>query len=188
MLFNSLDRLKRMMVLLIVFLMFTGLTMFVVPTSFFPLMGQLLGFIFLVFAFTSILDFIDSNKALIHYIRLFVGLVLGMTGVLLFSIEGLFLPLLNGLAGTLPILLGGYGLYHALAFARRSGRKRWWIMVILSSLLLVFGTVLFCNPWKGDLRKTLYVIGGTLFYSAVVYAIDLFWIWPFKETDGGDVK
>ena len=97
MLFNSLDRLKRMMVLLIVFLMFTGLTMFVVPTSFFPMMGQLLGFIFLVFAFTSILDFIDSNKALIHYIRLFVGLLLGLFGILLFAVEGFAVSIAPGI-------------------------------------------------------------------------------------------
>ncbi len=186
MLFSSLDRVKRAMVLLIVSLMFTGLTMFVVPTDFVPMMGRLLGFILLIFAFTSILGFIDSKKALIHYIRLFVGLVLGMAGVLLFAVEGLFFPLLNGVVGVMPILLGGYGLYHALTFARRSGRKGWWIMVVLSCLLLAFGTVLFCNPWKADMQKTLYVLGGTLFYSAVVYAIDLFWIWPFKGSDGGD--
>ena len=58
----------------------------------------------------------------------------------------------------------------------------------MNCLLLLFGTILFWNPWKDDPQKVLYVIGGTLFSSAVVYAIDLFWIWPFKETDGGDVK
>ena len=139
MLFNSLDKFKRKMVMLIVLLMFAGLMMFVVPVSYVPLLGKALGFIFLVLSILQVLEFISSNKALIHYIRLFVGLLAGMAGVLLFSADGLFLTLLNWLVGTLPILLGGYGLYHALMYARRSGRSGWWVLVILSCLLLLFG-------------------------------------------------
>ena len=188
MLFNSLDRLKRTMVMSIIFLMFTGLTMFVVPVSFVPILGQGLGFALIVFAILSIVKFIDSNKALIHYIRLFIGLLLGLFGMLLFAVDGLFLALLNWLVGTLPLLLGAYGIYHALAYARRSGRKGWQMLVFLSCLLLLFGTILFWNPWTNDPRKLLYVIGGTLFYSAVVYAVSLLWIWPFRQYDGGELE
>ena len=110
MLFNSLDKFKRQMVMLIVILMFVGLMMFVVPVSYIPLLGKVLGFIFLVLSILRVLDFLNSNKALIHYINLFVGLLFGLAGVLLFSVDGLFLWLLNWLVGTLPILLGAYGL------------------------------------------------------------------------------
>ena len=187
MLFNSLDKFKRKMVMMIILLMFTGLTMFLVPVSFIPMLGRILGFCFLVLSITYILEFTDSNKALIHYIRLFIGLLLGLAGILLFAIDGLFLAVLNWLVGALPILLGGYGLYHALAFARRSGRRGWGIYLFLSCLLLLFGVFLFINPWADDPRKVLYVIGGTLFYSAVVYAVSLLWIWPFRQKDGGDM-
>lgn len=186
MLFNSLDKFKRQMVMLIVILMFVGLMMFVVPVSYIPLLGKVLGFIFLVLSILRVLDFLNSNKALIHYINLFVGLLFGLAGVLLFSVDGLFLWLLNWLVGTLPILLGAYGLYHALMYARRSGRSGWWVLVILSILLLIFGTILFVNPWADNPRKLLYVIGGTLFYSAEVYAISLFWIWPFRSYNGSE--
>ena len=188
MLFNSLDKFKRKMVMLIILLMFAGLMMFVVPVSYIPMVGKLTGFIFLVLSISQVLEFISGNKALIHYIRLFIGLLAGLAGVLLFSVDGLFLWLLNWLVGTLPILLGGYGLYHALMYARRSGRSGWWVLVILSCLLLLFGTILFVNPWADDPRKVLYVIGGTLFYSAAVYAISLFWIWPFRSNDGSEIE
>ena len=188
MLFNSLDKFKRQMVMLIVILMFVGLMMFVVPVSYIPLLGKVLGFIFLVLSILRVLDFLNSNKALIHYINLFVGLLFGLAGVLLFSVDGLFLWLLNWLVGTLPILLGAYGLYHALMYARRSGRSGWWVLVILSILLLIFGTILFVNPWADNPRKLLYVIGGTLFYSAVVYAISLFWIWLFRRDNGSEIE
>ena len=186
MLFNSLDKLKRSMVMMIIILLFAGLTMFVVPVSFIPVLGKVLGFGFLVWAVLQMLEFVSSKKAMIHYIRLFTGLLAGFAGILLFSINGLFLTVLNWLTGTLPILLGILGLYHALTYARRSERKGWWVLIILSCLLLAFGTILFVNPWADDPRAVLQVIGGTLFYSAVVYIISLFWIWPFQQNEGNN--
>ena len=126
MLFNSLNNLKRSMIMMIICLSFAGLTMFVVPTSYIPALGKILGVFFLVLSILKILDFVSSKKAMINYIGLTLGLLAGLFGILLFSIDGLFLTLLNWLTGTLPIILGIVGLYHALAFARRSGRKGWW--------------------------------------------------------------
>lgn len=186
MLFKGLDKLKRSMVMMIIVLLFTGLTMFVVPVSFIPILGKVLGFGCLVFAILKILGFVGSKKAMIHYIQLTLGLLAGFAGILLFAIDGLFLALLNWLTGTLPILLGAVGLYHALTYARRSGRKGWGVLVALSCLLLVFGTILFVNPWADDPRSVLWVIGGTLFYSALVYMISLFWIWPFQNITGSE--
>ena len=171
---------------MIICLLFAGLTMFVIPVSYIPILGKVLGFGFLVLAILKILDFISSKKAMINYIGLSLGLLAGFFGILLFSFDGLFLVLLNWLTGTLPILLGGVGLYNALTYARRSGRKGWWMLIILSCLLLLFGTILFVNPWADDPRAVLQVIGGTLFYSAVVYVISLFWIWPFQQHDGSE--
>ena len=180
MLFNTLNKLKRTMVMMIIFLLFAGLTMFVVPVSYIPGLGKILGFFLLILAILKILDFIGSNKSMISYFGLALGFLAGFFGILLFAIDGLFLALLNWLTGTLPILLGFMGLYHALTYARRSGRKGWWLLIILNCLLLLFGTILFVNPWADDPRAVLQVIGGTLFYSGVVYMISFFWIWPFQ--------
>ena len=189
MLFNTLDALKRKMVMGIIFFFFTGLTMFLIPVSYIPVLGKALGFCLLCLSILKILDFLSSKKGLAHYIGLSLGLLAGFAGIALFSIDGLFLWLLNFLTGALPILLGLVSLYYALTYLRRSGRKGWWVFVILSCLLLAFGTVLFVNPWAGDQRSVLWVIGGTLFYSAVVYIICLFWIWPFQQKNSvGDEK
>ena len=188
MLFTSLDRFKRKMIMMIILMMFAGLTFFLVPVSFIPMLGRLLGFVFLVISILRILGFMDSNKAMIHYIRFFIGLLFGLAGILLFSIDGLFLVLLNWLTGTLPILLGAVGLYYSLMYVRRSGRRGWGIITFLNCLLLLFGTVLFVNPWADNPRNVLYVIGGILFYSALVYAISLLWIWPFRQDVGGEME
>ena len=172
--------------MMIIVLLFMGLTMFVVPVSFIPILGKVLGFGCLVLAILKIFEFVSSKKAMINYIQLTLGLLAGFVGILFFAIDGLFLSFLNWLTGTLPILLGALGLYHALTYARRSGRKGWWVLVVLSCLLLTFGTILFVNPWADDPRGVLQVIGGTLFYSAVVYIISLFWIWPFQNKIGSE--
>lgn len=181
MLFNTLDVLKRKMVMAIVFFLFTGLTLCIIPVSYIPILGKALGFCLLCLSILKILDFISSRKGIGHYIQLSIGLLCGIAGIALFTFDGLFLGLLNWLTGTLPILLGSVSLYFALTYVRRSGRKGWWVFVILSCLLLVFGTLVFVNPWINDQRSVLWVIGGTLFYSALVYMICLFWIWPFQQ-------
>ena len=181
MLFNSLNKLKRMMVMVLIVFLFAGLTMFAIPVSFIPVLGKALGFYLLILAILKILDFVSSSRAMIDYVWLTIGLLSGFIGILFFAIDGLFLGLLNGLSGTLPIILGTLTLFIAFTYARRSGRKGWWVLIILGALLIVFGLILFTNPWSRDPRAVLQVIGGTLFYSAVVYMISLFWIWPFKK-------
>ena len=189
MLFNTLDTLKRKMVMVIIFFLFMGLTMFSIPVSYIPILGKACGFCLLSLSILKILEFLSSKKGLIHYIGLSLGLFAGLAGISFFAIDGLFLGLLNWLTGTLPILLGALSLYFALTYLRRSQRKGWWVFVVLSCLLLAFGTILFVNPWASDERSVLWVIGGTLFYSAAVYIICLFWIWPFQQKENvGDEK
>ena len=182
MLFDTLDVLKRKMVMGIIFFLFMGLTLFLAPVSYIPILGKAVGFCLLCLSILKILDFLSSKKGLAHYIGLSLGLLAGFVGILFFTIDGLFLTLLNWLTGTLPILLGALSLYFALTFLRRSGRRSWWVFVVLSCLLLLFGTFVFVNPWAHESRRSvLMVIGATLFYSAVVYIICLFWIWPFQQ-------
>ena len=186
MLFNTLDTLKQKMAMGIIFFLFMGLTLVVIPVDYIPVLGKAFGFCLLTLSILKILEFLGSKKGLAHFIGLTLGLLAGFAGILFFTIDSLFLGLLNWLTGTLPILLGAVSLYFALTFLRRSGRKGWWVFVILSCLLLAFGTILFVNPWANDERAVLWVIGGTLFYSAVVYIICLFWIWPFQQKNVGD--
>ena len=181
MLFSTLDTLKRKMVMGIIIFLFMGLTLVMIPVSYIPVLGKACGFCLLCLSILKILDFLGSRKGLAHYIGLTLGLFAGAAGIAFFAVDGLFMALLNWLTGTLPILLGGVSLYYALTYLRRSGRKGWWVFVVLSCLLLAFGTLLFVNPWANDQRAVLWVIGGTLFYSAVVYMICLFWIWPFQQ-------
>ena len=52
--------------MIIIVLLFAGLTMFVVPVPYIPILGKALGFGCLVFAVGKMLDFAIGKKALIH--------------------------------------------------------------------------------------------------------------------------
>lgn len=180
MLFEGLDRLKRSTIMLAIIMMFVGMGLLMVPGDYVPFLSGLVGFAFSVIAVVSMLTFAESSKSLISYIKLFLGMVIGILGIMLYLVDGAFLMSLGVLVVLIPSLLGILGIIHAFMFARRSGRRGWWMLVVFSCLLLVFGLFTLFNPWYGDVGGTIKVIGGTLMYSALVTALSLVWIWPFR--------
>ena len=185
MLFEGLDRLKRSAVLTTILLVFAGNVLLVLPESVLPFFNAMMGFALLVVSMVSIFDFLSSRKALIHYISLTFGLLCGLLGLLFLVFEGLLTDMLVWLVCVVPVVDGVYGICHALLFARRSGRRGWWILLILSAALIVFGGFVFYNPWMDTTIGRMRVIGGTLMYSAVVSGLRLIWLWPVRRTEGG---
>ena len=188
MLFKELDKLKRNAVMTSIILIFIGLVLLILPEEYISFLGQAVGFVLLVVFADAILNFIGSKKALIHYIHLAFGLLAGVCGIALFAFENTLISSLPWLIGVLPIIGGFYGVYHALAFARHSGRKGWWVLVILSGLLILFGVCIFFNPWKDNSYAMIKVIGGTLMFSAIVSALRLIWLWPVRNEQEGKAQ
>lgn len=183
MLFNELDKARQRTIMTIIVFVFVGIAFLLVPERYLPFMGSACGFALVVWSAVSILEFAMGPKVLIRYFGLFVALALGLLGISLFVFDKLFLRLLRILVALIPIFGGIVGSYHALVFARRSGRKGWWIPLVLSSFLFIFGTMTLVNPWSYNTRAVLELIGWTLAYSAGVYALLLLWMWPKREED-----
>ena len=168
-----------------VVLMFLGLLLLLIPEAYFSSLSSILGFCLAVLFAYTVFKFLGDDKTLMAYIKLSLGLFSGIWGVAFFIFDGLLLSILSWLVGTLPILFGAYGIYHAIAFARRSGRKGWWLLIILSLLLMVFGGFVFWNPWMDSSQAFIQIIGGTLLYSSFIGALSLIWLWPIHQ-EGGD--
>lgn len=183
MLFETLDRIKRNAVMATIVLMFAGWALLVTPEAYIPFVGGGVAFALAVYALVKVFDFIAGDKALIDCIRLSIGLLAGIVGVMLFAFDGLFEQALSWLVGTVPMLIGLYGVYHAFVHARPSGRRGWWVLVVLSGLLVAFGTIVFWNPWMDGAKAQMQVVGGTVMYSAIVSALSLIWIWPMRGTE-----
>ena len=181
MLFQGLDRLKRSVLMTTIVLMFIGVIFMIIPGGSIKYISRGLGFLLLVALAFSVLNFVSSSKALFHHIVLVGGLIAGVVGALILSNDTLLEKALKWLVGVVPIAAGIYGVYHAFVFARRSGRKGWFILVVLSALLIVFGAFVFFNPWRDNTSALMMIIGGSLLFSSMVSGLSLIWIWPIHR-------
>ena len=185
MLFEELEKIKRSAVMASIVLAAAGFVLLVVPAAYVGYLGAACGFALLVAMGVQVLEFIGRRKSLMGYIRLSAAIAAGLLGLALLVFDGLFAAAAQWLVGTVPILLGAYLVYHALVFARRSGRRGWWVLLVLAALLLAFGSLVFWNPWMHDERAAMQVTGGALMYSAAVMGLSLVWIWPVGNAEGG---
>lgn len=182
MLFKGLDKLKRDAIMAAIVLMIIGILFLIIPQTYITFIGNVTGFAFLVVCAIAIFDFVGSTKALIHYIKLALGLLIGLFGIELFIFDELFVLVLSSrIVGVLPIILGLIEIFYAVVFARRSNRGGWWVLVILSFVLLAAGVCVFVLPFMSGIRAMLFVIGGSLLYSAFISLLSLIWIWPMHK-------
>lgn len=184
MLFEGLDRLKRNALLSAIILMIAGHMLLAMPSEILVYFNELAGFGLLVYAVLSIFNFLSSKKALIHYIYLTIGLLGGMLGFFFLIFDNLMVNIMIWMVCVFPVISGIYGIYHAFMFARRSGRKGWWILVILSAALIVFGGFVFYNPWVTSTEGTMRIIGATMMYTSILSCLSFIWLWPIKKASG----
>ncbi len=182
MLFQELNKLKQRSILASVVLMVLGILMIICPESYIGTVIGVLGTILLIMTVLGVLDFLGSNRTLIHSVYLTGWLILGIIGtaILVFDLDIIYT--VSGLFGAYFILSGLSSVSSTLTYARRSGRSGWWVLMPLSILMIVFGVIVLINPWwhtPGELFK---VVGVMVLFSAAVGMLRLIWIWPFKNS------
>ena len=184
MLFEELDKIKRSVVMAAIVLAAAGCVLLVLPYEYVAFLGWACGFALLVAFAHALLAFAGSKRTLVSYFRLTFGIVLGLLGMPMLFFEGFFFVAVWWLVGTVPILLGGFGIYYALTFVRRSGRAGWWVLLVLAVALFGVGGFVFWNPWMENPSASIQVAGGVLLTSAIVSALSLVWVWPARNAEG----
>ena len=185
MLFQTLDKLRRQSILAAILMMALGVVMLICPENYVNTLVVTVGYGMIVFAIVEMLEFISSRKALIHYILFTGALIIAILGVFILIYNEDLLKALGWLFGFVLVQDGLFTLLNALLFARRSNRKGWWMLAILAMALMVLGVLIFLNPWWDSPSLLMKVIGGALLFSALVSALRLVWIWPFKNEKEG---
>lgn len=181
MIFQELNKLKRRTIMSSIILIVIGILMVLCPSDYIRTMIGLMGSVVLVFSIIGILEFLGSNKALIHYVYLTGWLIFGIVGfiVLVFEINSLFaIGLIFGIA---LILIGVWDIINAFIYAKRSGRSGWWILVILALAQVAFGVIILVNPWWDSFSYFFKIIGVMMLFSSLVSILRLIWIWPIKS-------
>ena len=185
MLFESLDKLKRNSIMSSILLITLGAIILICPERWIPSLMLLFGYVLVVLAIVMTLNFFSGKKSLMEYLKFSGALVLGIIGICVLVFRDDVLRVLAWLFGFLLILDGARTMYHSFTYARRSKRKGWWVLTILSLLLIGTGIVIFANPWWGTPDLLMKVIGFATLFAAIISAIRLIWTWPLRSEKGG---
>ncbi len=181
MLFDALNKIKQQTAISSILLMILGLLMLVVPVQHDQILVEVLGYVILLVSGVLIWDFIAGKKKLGSYIVFTVALLLIVLGLFILISGNDILVVLSVLFGILLIIDGLHSTIYTWLYARRSGKKWWWILMILSITLIVAGLTILNNPWWHAQHSFVKVIGGVMLYAAVVGFIRLILVWPIRK-------
>ena len=180
MLFQELGKLKRSSIMTSIIWMAVGVLMIICPLPYIKSLVELLGYGLVIFAAVMVLDFISSKRVLMNYIYLTGALILALLGIAVLVDENIVRGI-GCIFGLLLIADGAFSLGNTLLYIKRSERKGWQVMIILSALMILFGLIVLVNPWWSEPLLLFDVIGGMLLFSSVVSIIRLVYIWPIKD-------
>ena len=180
MIFQTLSRIKRQMIMSAIVFMILGILMIICPEDYINTMIGALGSIMLIYSILGILEYLDSNKSVADYITLTIDLIIGIAGTTIIVFEIYSLYAISILFGVFLILNGIIDFLNAFIYGKRSGRSGWWIMIILSLILVAFGILILVHPDVNTVKALFNHIGITLLFSALISILHLIWIWPVK--------
>ena len=145
MLFDSLDKLRRNSIMSAVLLIALGAVILICPQQFIGSLMLAFGYVLIIIGIVMMLNFFTSKKSIMDYLKLALALIMIIVGMCVLVFREDVLVTLTWLFSFLLVLDGLRTLYHSFTYARRSQRKGWWILSILSVLLIAGGVILFLN-------------------------------------------
>jgi len=179
MLFQELGKLKRSSIMTSIILMAVGIIMIICPPQYINMLVSALGYGMMTLAAVMVMDFLSSRKVLMNYIYLTGALILGLLGIAVLTLDDI-VRVIGIVFGLVLIGTGVSGIVRAWMYARRAERKNWWVLALLSFVMVVFGVLLLINPWWKEIKQLFEVIGCMLLYSAAVSIVRTIFLWPFK--------
>ena len=180
MLFQEMSKIKRSWIMTSIIFMAVGIIMLISPERYVNMLIAMLGYILIIFATVMALDFIVSKKVLINYIYLTGAILVELAGLAILFYREEVLAVLGFLFGVVLVLEGLNELFNTWMYARRAQRKGWWILIIMSILLIVSGVVIFANPWWDTPGSLMKVIGAMMLFTSAVGIVHVVMIWPFR--------
>ena len=181
MLFEELNKLKISSIMSFIIMMAIGIVLIIWPEEYTTMLIDFLGAVLLIVAVVMILDFMNSKKSLVDFVFLTLALIVGIAGMFTMIFDTDSLKVLRVFFGIILVISGFHGILHALIFARRSGRKGWWILMPFNVVLVALGFVVWLLPRWDTNASLMNVIGLIMIYSSALSALGLIWDWPIRS-------
>ena len=192
MLFDAINTIKRQSILTAILLMVLGLIMILCPKEYVSTLITIAGYVMIIVGIEQTLEFLTSKNSLMNYISFVLAVIIGIVGLAVLVFNEDILQVLSWACSLLLLIDGGHSLYYAFTFARRSDRKGWQLLVVLSLLLMLmglflfFGILFYANSITISTMFLMKILGIVMLFAAICSAIRLIWIWPVKNDDGGN--
>ena len=180
MLFEELGKIKRSTIMSTILMAAIGVLMIMCPEQYVDALVSVLGYAMVILATVWILQFISGKKSLIRYIYLTGALIVALLGVLVLTFDNIVL-IIGIIFGLVLVGDGILSISNTWMYARRAQRKGWWVLILLSVLLIAFGLIVLVNPWWSEPTKLFDIIGIALLFSSVISIVRLIMIWPIKN-------
>ena len=180
MLFEELGKIKRSTIMTTILMAAIGVLMIMCPEQYVDALVSVLGYGMVILATVWILQFISGKKSLIRYIYLTGALIVALLGVLVLTFDNIVL-IIGIIFGLVLVGDGVLSISNTWMYARRAQRKGWWVLILLSVLLIAFGLIVLVNPWWSEPTKLFDIIGIALLFSSVISIVRLIMIWPIKN-------
>ena len=180
MLYQELNKLKWSTLMRAIVLITIGIFMIICPDKYIKTMIGTMGAILTICAILGVFDFLGSNKALIRYVYLTGWLIVAIIGTAILFFEFNSLYTISWLFGVALILIGLSNCVSALSYARRAGRKGWWMLIVFALLQITCGLIVLLNPWWSTPGKLFRVVGVMILFSSLISALRLIWVWPVR--------
>ena len=180
MLFEELGKIKRSTIMTTILMAAIGVLMIMCPEQYVDALVSVLGYGMVILATVWILQFISGKKSLIRYIYLTGALIVALLGVLVLTFDNIVL-IIGVIFGLVLVGDGVLSISNTWMYARRAQRKGWWVLILLSVLLIAFGLIVLVNPWWSEPTKLFDIIGIALLFSSVISIVRLIMIWPIKN-------
>ena len=181
MLLEALGNIKNKTLITSLVLMIVGLLMLIIPEQHDRALVILLGYALVLLGAVMVWNYIGGKKEFFNSILFTGALLIIVLGIYVLVSGDDILKVLSVLFGILLIIDGFHSLVYAWAYSRRSKRKGWWVLHILSALLIVAGIVILNNPWWTTAHSFVKVIGGTILFAAAAGIVRLFMVWPIRK-------
>ena len=164
-----------------VIMMAVGILMLICPERYVSLLVVAAGYGLLILATVMGLEFLSSKKVLINYVYLTGSLLIGILGAAVLFYRKDVLQVLGLIFGIFLVVEGLNELFNTWKYARRAQRSGWWVLILLSLLLIASGIAILTNPWWDTPGSLMKVIGAMMLFSSAVGIVHVVLIWPFKN-------
>ena len=181
MILDGLNKIKQQSIMTAIMLMAAGLILVIWPGDYITTLLKTASAILIIWSMLIIMNYTQSKKKFMDYIRLIGALILGIVGLWIMVFDVSTQNAISWVFGILLIIDGLHSCLHAIIYSRRAHRNGWWILIPLSLIIIALGVLTIIRPFGETAEDQLHSVGWMTVGAAATSILRLIWTWPIRK-------